>query len=143
MRPTGESVDEFLAGITNEGRRADSYELCDLMRDVAGVEPEIWASRIVGFGSYHYRYESGHEGDAPLISFAPQASQLAIYLIADFEQRHQTHTSQLGKYKAGKGCLYVKRLEDVDMDVLRALFDRSVRVRRGVDRTSRGDKPRE
>jgi hypothetical protein len=141
MRTTGEPVDEFLAGITNERRRADSYKLCDLMRDVAGVQPEIWASRIVGFGSYHYKYESGHEGDAPLISFAPQAAQLAIYLIADFDQRHQTHTSQLGKYKAGKSCLYVKRLEDVDMDVLRVLLERSVRVRRGVDQTSRGNQP--
>lgn len=136
MRPTGESVDEFIASIADERRREDAHVLCDMMRDVSGEGPEIWASRIVGFGRYHYRYESGHQGDAPLISFAPQANQLAVYLIGDYEERHHTHVSRLGKYKAGRGCLYLKRLADVDLAVLRTLLDRSVRVRRGV-RSSR------
>ena len=136
MRPTGESVSDVLDGITDQQRRADAGALVALMREVTGEEPAVWASRIIGFGTYRYRYESGRSGVAPLIGFAPQANQFAIYLIGDYETRHIRQVRQLGKYKAGKGCLYVKRLADVDVDVLRTLVDRSVRVRRGVDRVT-------
>lgn len=136
MKPTGEPVEEILAGISDERRRAGALILCGLMREISGEEPTVWASRIIGFGRYHYRYESGHEGHNPLISFAPQANQFAIYLIGGYEQRHHAQLSRLGTYKTGKGCLYIKRLSDVDLDALRVLLDRSVRVRRGVDRAS-------
>ena len=137
MRRTGESVEQVLARISDDRRRADAQTLLEMMRDVTGEDPEVWASRIIGFGHYRYRYDSGQSGEGPLISFAPQTGQIAIYLIAGFESRHARQVARLGTYKAGKGCLYVKRLSDVDLDVLRVLLDRSVRVRRGVDRATR------
>jgi hypothetical protein len=96
----------------------------------------MWGTSIIGFGAYHYRYASGHEGDAPLASFSPRSQHLAIYLVGEFEDRHQSVLARLGPYKAGKGCLYLKRLDGVDDDALRELIDRSVRVRKGVDRAS-------
>jgi Domain of unknown function (DU1801) len=104
---------------------------------VTGDAPVVWARNIIGFGSHHYRYSSGHEGDAPLISFATTARQHSIYLIGDFAERHQRQLATLGKARVGKGCLYVNRLSDVDLDVLTVMLDRSVRVRRGVDRAGR------
>jgi hypothetical protein len=136
MRLTGEPVSDILAKITDRHRRVDAEALVVLMRQVTGEEAAVWASRIVGFGTYRYRYKSGRSGEAPLIGFAAQASQFALYLIGDYETRHATQVRQLGKYKAGKGCLYVKRLADVDVDVLRTILDRSARVRRGVDRAT-------
>ena len=97
----------------------------------------LWGSSIVGFGSYHYRYESGHEGSSALAGFAPRKTSLVLYLVGGFEERHGKLLAKLGPHKTGKGCLYVKRLADVDLEVLRELVERSVRVRRGVDRASR------
>lgn len=88
------------------------------------------------FGRYHYRYASGHEGDSALAGFASRTHHLVVYLVGEFEQRHASALSRLGPHKTGKGCLYLKRLSDVDLNVLRELIDRSVRVRRGVDRAS-------
>ena len=136
MRPTGESVDSLLAGISDDRRRADALELRRVLQDVTGEAPQVWASRIVGFGTYRYVYDSGHEGDAPVIGFAVQASRFAIYLIGDYESRHATEMSKLGRFKTGKGCLYIRRLSDVDMAVLRRLLDRSARVHRGVNRAN-------
>jgi Domain of unknown function (DU1801) len=97
----------------------------------------LWGTSIIGFGTYHYRYLSGREGDSPLASFAPRSQHLAIYLIGGFESRHQSVLARLGPHKAGKGCLYIKRLDQVDQEALRELIKRSARVRQGVDRTSR------
>jgi hypothetical protein len=136
MSPTGASVDEFLETIADERRRSDAQRLCAIMGDVTGEPPEMWGSSIVGFGRYHYRYESGHEGDSALASFAPRKEHLVVYLIGEFESRHGSVLARLGPHKAGVGCLYLKRLSDVDEGALRELIDRSVRVRRGVDRAS-------
>lgn len=135
--PTDADVEAFLDGITQARRQADARELCALMADLTGEPAVMWGPSIIGFGQYHYRYASGHEGDAPLASFSPRAQALALYLIGEFDDRHAKLIEQLGPHTSGKGCLYVKRLDDVDVDVLRALIDRSVRVRRGVDRESR------
>jgi len=135
-RPTDADVEAFLASIPDEQRRADARQVCALMQEVTGEPPVLWGSSIVGFGSYHYRYASGHEGDAPLVGFAPRKQQLVLYLIGGFESRHQATLARLGSYTTGKGCLYLKRLADVDQDALRELIDRSVRVHRGVDRAS-------
>ena len=110
MRPTGESVDEVLGRITSAARRAEASTLCELMQSVSAEQPEVWASRIIGFGTSHYRYESGRAGDAPLLGFAAQANRFTIYLIGDFQERHATQLRDLGTYTAGKSCLYVKRL---------------------------------
>ena len=136
MRRTDASVAEFLAQVPDEGRREDAHRLSAMMREITGEPAAMWGTSIVGFGTYHYRYASGHEGDAPLASFSPRSQHLAIYLIGEFEDRYQSVLARLGPYRAGKGCLYLKRLDGVDVDALRELIDRSVRVRKGVDRAS-------
>ena len=107
-----------------------------MMQEITGEPPTMWGSSIIGFGTHHYRYASGHEGDSALASFSPRRQHLAIYLVGEFENRHHSVLARLGPYKAGKGCLYIKRLGDVDHDALRELIDRSVRVRKGIDRAS-------
>jgi len=136
LRRTGAPVAEFLARIPDERRREDAHRLCVIMREITGEPPAMWGTSIIGFGSYHYRYPSGHEGDSALASFSPRSQHLAIYLVGEFTDRHQSALARLGPHKTGKGCLYVKRLDDVDAGALRELIDRSVRVRRGVDRAS-------
>ena len=134
MRRSGRSVEEFLAGVPDEQRREDSRRLCTMMQEITGEPPAMWGASIIGFGTYHYRYASGREGDSALASFAPRRQHLVIYLVGEFESRHQSALARLGPHKSGKGCLYIKRLDDVDHDALRELIDRSVRVRRGIDR---------
>ena len=139
MIPTNEDVEEFISRVKNPARQEDARTLCRLMSDLTGEPAVMWGKSIVGFGTHHYRYESGREGDSPLAAFSPRATQLVIYLIGDFAERHARLLSQLGPHTTGKSCLYLKRLDDVDLDVLRQLIHRSNEVARGVDRQSRGD----
>ena len=136
MRRTGTSVEDFLARVPDGRRRDDARRLCAMMQQITGEPPAMWGSSIIGFGTYHYRYASGREGDAPLAGFSPRRQHLAIYLVGGFENRHHALLARLGPHKTGKGCLYIKRLDDVDTDALRELIDRSVRVRKGVGRAS-------
>ena len=136
MRRTGASVAEFLAGVPDERRREDARRLCAMMEQVTGEPPAMWGASIIGFGSYHYRYASGREGDSALAGFSPRSQHLVIYLASEFGDRFQQVLARLGPHKTGKGCLYLSRLDDVDHDALRELIDRSVRVRRGIDRAS-------
>jgi len=136
MARTGASVEDFLAGVPDGQRREDARRLCAMMTQITGEPAAMWGTSIIGFGAYHYRYPSGREGDSALASFSPRSQHLVIYLIGGFESRHQSVLARLGPHKTGKGCLYLKRLDDVDQDVLRELIDRSVRVHRGVDRAS-------
>jgi hypothetical protein len=135
-QPTGADVEEFLAAVPDPNRREDARTLCSLLSEVTGEPPVMWGSSIIGFGTYRYRYESGHEGTSPLAGFSPRKANLVIYLIGGFEERHHRLLAKLGPHKTGKGCLYLKRLADVDLDVLRDLVDRSIHVRRGMDRAS-------
>ena len=135
-RPTGAAVEGFLAGVPDERRREDARRLCAMMREITGEPPAMWGTSIVGFGAYHYRYASGHEGDAPLAGFSPRSQHLVIYLASEFGDRYQAVLARLGPHKTGKGCLYLKRLGDVDQDALRELIDRSVRVHQGIGRAS-------
>ncbi|MCW2959888.1 MAG: hypothetical protein JWM90_275 [Thermoleophilia bacterium] len=121
-------VEAFLSAVANEVRQADARELVTLMSDVTGEPPRMWGSSIIGFGSYHYRYASGHEGDTALISFAPRATSLVLYLNVD-AHAHADDFAALGPYRAGKGCVYIKRLVDVDHDVLRRLIEAAVATR--------------
>ncbi len=107
-----------------------------MMQQITGEPAAMWGSGIIGFGTYHYRYASGREGDSALASFSPRSQNLAIYLVGEFESRHQSVLARLGAHKTGKGCLYIKRLDDMDQDALGGLIGRSVRVRKGVDRAS-------
>jgi hypothetical protein len=136
MRWTDASVEGFLAGVPDEGRREDARRLCAMMREITGEPPAMWGISIIGFGTYHYRYASGHEGDSALASFSPRSQHLAIYLIGEFGNRHQPALARLGPHKTGKGCSYIKRLDDVNQDALHELIGRSVRVRKGIDRAS-------
>jgi hypothetical protein len=138
MRRTGAPTEEFLARVPGEQRRGDARRLCAMMAEITGEPPAMWGSSIIGFGAYHYRYPSGREGDSPLASFSPRRQHLAIYLIGEFGNRHRSVLARLGPHQTGKGCLYVSRLDRVDEDALRELIDRSVRVRQGIDRASRG-----
>jgi hypothetical protein len=136
MRPTGAAVEEFLAAVPDAQRQADARRLCALMQEITGEPPTMWGPSIVGFGSYHYRYDSGREGDSPLAGFSPRKQHLVVYLVGGYETRHRSTLARLGPHKTGKSCLYLKRLSDVDVAALRELIDRSVRVGRGIDRSS-------
>lgn len=126
-QPTAADVAAFLDAKAGPARRADCDQLMALMRQATGCEPVLWGPSIVGFGQYHYRYESGREGDAPLLGFSPRAADLSIYLLAGGDAPEPAALLQrLGKHKMGKACLYVKRLADIDADILAQLMSYSV-----------------
>ncbi|MAS38305.1 MAG: hypothetical protein CL610_30185 [Anaerolineaceae bacterium] len=124
-KATDQSVQAFLEGVEDERKREDSFALLQLMQDVTGEEARMWGDSIIGFGSYHYKYASGREGDAMLAGFSPRKQALTLYIMAGFDE-YDSLLDKLGKYKTGKSCLYVKKLDDVDTDVLKELVDRSV-----------------
>jgi hypothetical protein len=124
-RPTEQSVDGFLEQIADERQRDDSRAVARIMGEITGAEPRMWGESIVGFGSYHYRYASGREGDWPLAGFSPRKQSLTLYLSYGLEQQGEL-LQRLGKHKIGKSCLYIKRLSDVDEAVLRELIRQSV-----------------
>ena len=119
------SVEVFLDGIADEAKRRDSYAILAMMQEVTGVEGKMWGDSIVGFGSYHYKYASGREGDWPLVGFSPRKQNLTLYIMSGFEQYDQL-LQRLGKHSTAKSCLYIKRLADVDLAVLRELVKLSV-----------------
>jgi Domain of unknown function (DU1801) len=135
--PTSADVDAFIDTVPNGHRRSDARELCELMRSITGEPPVMWGPSIVGFGLYHYRYESGRTGDAPLAGFSPRKANLVVYLAGGFEDRYPKLLDKLGPHKTGKTCLYLKRLDDINLDALRQLVERSMQVGRGVDKASR------
>ncbi|MCO1594573.1 DUF1801 domain-containing protein [Micromonospora sp. RHAY321] len=135
--PTGVGVDGFLAAVPDERRRADAGRLRTIMGEVTGEPAVMWGPSIVGFGSYRYTYDSGRTGDGPLVGFSPRKQHLVVYLVGGFEDRYGPILERLGPHRAGKGCLYLKRLDDLDEGALRELIDRTARVHRGVDRASR------
>ena len=124
-KATRASVDNYLDAIGDELRREDCRTLVKLMRRVTKEPPVMWGTSIVGFGSYHYRYASGHEGDSCLAGFSSRKGDISIYVTAGFEGQ-EPFLANLGKHKAGKVCLYVKRLADVDLELLESLVEGSV-----------------
>ncbi len=118
------SVDEFLNSVENPKRKADAFEILNLMKEVTGEEAVMWGKSLVGFGSYDYKYASGKEGSWFLTGFSPRKQSMTLYIMPGFD-RYDDLMSDLGKYKTGKSCLYVNKLEDVDMDVLRQLVQLS------------------
>jgi hypothetical protein len=125
-KPTSESVAGFLNDIADEGCRADCLRVLDIMRRVPGAEPQLWGRGMVGFGSYHYRYESGREGDWFVTGFSPRKNHLTLYIMAGFD-RYEPLMERLGRHRTGKSCLYLKRLSDVDEGVLEELVAESVK----------------
>ena len=121
---TGASVDEFIASVENRRRREDGLTLLHMMKQVTGLEPEMWGPSIVGFGDYHYQYDSGREGDMPLTGFSPRSRSLSLYIMAGFDE-YDNLLNRLGKHRIGASCLYINKLADVDMSVLRDLIAQS------------------
>ena len=125
-RPTPASVADFIAALPDDRRRADAQAVCAILEQATGFEPVMWGASIIGFGAYHYRYESGREGDAPLVGFSPRKANLVLYL-APGEDRADL-LGRLGKHKAGAGCVYVNRLSDVDASVIAEMAQATVAV---------------
>ncbi len=124
-KPTGADVQSFLDAVPDERRRTDAHALSSMMEQVTGEPPVLWGPSIVGFGKYRYRYESGREGEAGVAGFSPRAKELVVYLPADPRDKDEL-LDRLGPHRMGKCCLYLKRLSDVDQDVLRALVTQSM-----------------
>lgn len=124
-RQTDASVETYLAAIDDEQRRADCTALAAMMRRVTKLPPKMWGPSIVGFGSYHYQYASGHEGDTCLTGFASRKTDISIYVVSGFDG-HDKLLSELGKFKTAKACLYVKRLSDINLKALETLIKASV-----------------
>jgi hypothetical protein len=128
-QPTKLSVAAFIDALADPARRADSKTLVNLMQSATGEKPKLWGPSIIGFGSYHYKYDSGREGDAPLVGFSPRKSATVLYNLIG-SNGAQALLAQLGKHTHGKGCLYIKKLADVDQKVLQALIVKSVAAAR-------------
>lgn len=119
------SVDVFLNSVEDEKKRAACFKVREIMEEITGEEARMWGDNIVGFGRYRYKYASGREGDWMLTGFAPRKRNLTLYIMDGFDG-YDALLSQLGKYKTGKSCLYINKLEDVDLEVLRVLIEQSV-----------------
>lgn len=124
-KPTTVSVTDFLNILEPEEKRNDAFEVLSIMKKVTGEEPVMWGPSIVGFGKYHYKYDSGHEGDMCIAGFSPRKNALTIYLMPGFEQGREL-MDKLGKYKTGKVCLYINKLSDINKDILQKLIEKSV-----------------
>ena len=125
-KPTGESVKDFINRIPDEERRADCVQVAKLMEEITGKKPKMWGTSIVGFGTYHYKYASGREGDWPVTGFSPRKKDLTLYLMMGFE-KHAELMKKLGKCSTSKSCLYIKRLSDVHVPTLKKLIKESVK----------------
>ena len=120
------NVDQFLKQIKDQQKQADCFQIVELMKKATKAEPKMWGTSIVGFGDYHYKYASGREGDWFKMGFSPRTQNLTLYSMGGFT-RHTELLKKLGKHSLGKGCLYIKKLEDVDTEVLKELFTKSVK----------------
>jgi|SRR6188768_4043430 len=125
-KATKSSVEKFLDAIEDEQKRDDAYAILDMMQKATKDEPKMWGPSIIGFGTYHYKYDSGHEGDMCRIGFSPRKAALTLYILMGFEGYDEL-MAKLGKYKTSKACLYIKKLEDIDVKVLKKLITLSVK----------------
>ncbi len=123
-KPNDGDPNAFIASIEDLKKRNDAHELLEMMKKISGCQPKMWGDSIIGFGSYHYKYDSGREGDWFISGFSPRKQYLSIYIMSGFD-RYNELLSRLGKYKTAKSCLYIKRLDDVDREVLYNLIQAS------------------
>lgn len=123
--PTDADVSNYIATVENPQQREDSKCLVRLLQEITGESPYMWGPSIIGFGSYHYKYASGHEGDAPLLGFSPRKTATSLYIYSETEENKKLLLS-LGKYKMGKACIYVKKLSDIDESVMRKIAKNSI-----------------
>lgn len=123
---TSISVNDFVNAVKDEVKRKDSLNLIQLLKKQTGLDPKMWGPSIVGFGSYHYKYDSGHEGDSPLVGFSPRATALTLYLSGHFEKREEL-LEKLGKHKTDKGCIYIKKLDDINIETLQKMVTNHIK----------------
>lgn len=121
-KPTNISVDEYIDAIENDVRRKDARFICDLMHQITGEPAVLWGPSIIGFGKYHYKYESGREGESLKIGFSPRKAELVLYIALGMGA-HAENLAKLGPHKTGKGCLYIKSVDKIDMAVLKAIIE--------------------
>jgi hypothetical protein len=139
-KKTKASVEGFLARIPDAKQREDALTVLKLMKQLTKTKPKMWGKSMVGFGEYHYKYASGHEGDCFLTGFSPRKGNLTLYIMPGFE-RYKDLMNKLGKFKTGKSCLYIKRLADVDLDALRELIRSAVAdLGQMVEKARRGER---
>ena len=125
---TEASVEDFISAVDDEVKRADSWKIVEIMQRITGLPPKMWGPSIIGFGTYHYKYESGREGDMPIVGFSPRKAAITLYINSGSGwEANADLMDSLGKHKVGKGCLYIKRLSDVDLAKLTELIERSAR----------------
>jgi hypothetical protein len=124
---TGQDVKDFISSsVEDEQKRADSFRLIELMQEWSGCEPKMWGPSIIGFGNYHYKYASGHEGDAPVLGFSPRKAAITFYVFSNTE-RSKSALAELGKFKMSKACIYVKKLSDINLAALKEICIESIR----------------
>ncbi len=131
-KANGKSVDDFINSIDNEKKIADSYKILELMKEVTGLEAVMWGDSMIGFGKYHYKYKTGREGDTFLVGFSPRKTKFSLYLMYELEKQADL-LDKLGKHKFGKACLYINKLADVDLDILKQLIERAFNFMKTLD----------
>jgi hypothetical protein len=125
-QPTRQSVTEFIESVPQEQKRKDSYRLIEIMKEITGCEPVMWGPSIIGFGNYHYKYDSGHEGDFAVIGFSPRKAAISLYIYSTCGTAAHL-LPKLGKFKMGKACIYVNKLSDIDEEVMREITVLSIK----------------
>ncbi len=126
-KETENSVIEFIEAVDNPRKREDAYRLLDLFTETTGFPAKMWGPSIIGFGSYHYKYASGHEGDAPLVGFSPRKAKISLYFAPGDEEARESLLRGFGKHTAGKGCVYIHKVDDIDVEVMKTIIVRSVK----------------
>lgn len=123
------SVITFIEAVENVKKREDAYQLLDIFTETTGYQAKMWGTSIIGFGAYHYKYASGHEGDAPLVGFSPRKSKISLYFATDEPTREEL-LKDFGKHTSGKACVYINKIADIDIEILKALINESMRFLR-------------
>ncbi len=124
---TSQDVGEFIESFANtEQKKSDSFQLIKLMQDITGCEPKMWGPTIIGFGQYHYKYASGHEGDAPLLGFSPRKAEISLYVYTGLEE-HEHLLENFGKFRKGKACIYIKKLADINFKELQKVMTETIK----------------
>jgi hypothetical protein len=119
--PTDQSVEELILSLKSKKKQEDAWKLLEIFKDISKIEPQVWYPGIIGFGKFHYKYETGREGDAPLLAFAPRQAKISLYIDQDLPNR-EDYLNRLGKHKLGVACVYVNKLDDIDLDVLKEIL---------------------
>lgn len=119
------SVIEFIESVDSPKKREEAYKLLDIFTETTGCKAKMWGTSIIGFGSYHYQYASGHEGDAPLVGFSPRKAKISLYFATGDSKREEL-LKDFGKHTAGKACVYINKVADINVDILKALINQSI-----------------